>query len=270
MEKQLKRRRRGVILTLRGLEKLQKAKQTAEYRDNRGQRFTLETLSEKTQLAVDTLMKVFACEFGVDKQTLKTCFTAFSLLLEKEDYYYPESDELLIDKVDFYREFTSESELPEGQVPLGSFYYLERAPIEINCYKAVAQSGALIRIKAPKRMGKTSLLMKILEQSTKQNYHTVYLTLQLAEYKLLGNLDKFLQWFCANVSLAIGLPNKVTDYWDDLIGSKMSCKFYFEHYLLANTTEPIVIGLDDIDRLFPVYRTKNRCRACKADKERVS
>ncbi len=248
-----KRRRRGIILTVKGLDKLQQAKQTAEYREKRSQKFTLEELSEKTQLAVDTLMKVFGCESRVDRQTLKNCFSAFNLKLEKDDYYYPEEQNEDDSKARSFPEGELTDELPEGQVPLGSAYYLEREFIDDTCFKAIAQPGSLIRIKAPKKMGKTSLLMRILEQANKQDYQTVYLTLQLAEYKLLDNLDKFLQWFCANISIALGLPNRVADYWDSLIGNKMSCKFYMEHYILTNVSNPIVIGLDDIDRLF-AYR----------------
>ena len=61
------KRRRGVILTEMGLEKLHKAKVEAEYTENQGKRYTLEDLSEKTGLAIDTLMKVFACGSKVDK-----------------------------------------------------------------------------------------------------------------------------------------------------------------------------------------------------------
>lgn len=46
------------------------------------------------------------------------------------------------------------------------------------------------------------------------------------------------------------LPNQLTNYWNDLLGSKISCKLYFEKYLLAETSQPVVLGLDDIDWLF--------------------
>ncbi len=125
MEKPEKqRRRRGVVLTPTGLEKLLTAKQEAEYRDNRGHRFTLEVLSEKTLLGVDTLMKVFACESGVDKQTLKHCFQAFNLTLENSDYYRPNLPETNSINPQLL------PELPEGQVPLNSPFYIHRNNLE--------------------------------------------------------------------------------------------------------------------------------------------
>lgn len=242
-----RRRRRGIILTPKGFEKLQQAKQEAEFQENRGLRYTLEALSERTGLAVDTLMKIFACETGVDKQTLKICFHAFKLTLETEDYFYPEP---LGDEPDSGEEEGAVSpDLPGGQVPLGSAFYVERSHIEAACYKTVLQPGSLTRIKAPRRMGKTSLMMRIL-QSARPNCQAVALSFQLADKAIFQNLDQFLQWFCANVGLGVQLPSRLSDYWDDLFGSKISCKIYFEQYLLPQLGKPLVLGLDDVDRLF--------------------
>ena len=87
------RRKRGVILTQIGLKKLQQARHEAEMLDNDGARFTLEELSDRTQLAPFTVSKVLACEDGVDKQTLAYFFRAFGLDLTTNDYKRPGSDE---------------------------------------------------------------------------------------------------------------------------------------------------------------------------------
>lgn len=73
MNFQKQRRRRGVILTPKGLTKLQVAKSQAERVENSGVRYTLEVLSDRIGLDPDTIMKVFACEVGVDKRTLSRC-----------------------------------------------------------------------------------------------------------------------------------------------------------------------------------------------------
>ena len=240
------RRRRGVILTSQGLKKLQKAKTDAEFQENCGYRYTLEALSERTGLAVDTLMKVFASEAGVDKQTLKACFSAFNLILESNDYYRPEPQSESVEPT----ALEYEPELPEGQVSLDSAFYVERSPIELNCYKTILQPGSLIRIKAPRQMGKTSLMSRILHYAGKQGCRTVSISFQLADKGLFQNLDRFLQWFCANVSLGAQLPNCLSQFWDELFGSKISCKIYFEQYLLAKLDRSLVLGLDDVDWLF--------------------
>jgi hypothetical protein len=246
-----RRRRRGVILTSAGFDKVQQAKAEAEFQNNSGNRYTLEALSERTGLAVDTLMKLFACEMGVDKQTLKAYFRSFGLTLETGDYYYPDPH---ADDVDACETKENDGEavpdLPGGQVPLGSEFYIERAVIEADCYKTVLQAGGLIRIKAPRRMGKSSLMSRILQQASHQGCQTMALSFQLADKTVFQDLDHFLQWFCANVGLGLQIPKRLADYWDDLFGSKISCKIYFEQYLLPKISQPLVLALDDVDRLF--------------------
>lgn len=244
-----RRRRRGVVLTPQGFQKVQQAKTDAEFAENFGNRYTLESLSERTGLAVDTLMKVMACESGVDKQTLKILFRAFNLTLEPVDFTLPQvSVEEVNDGGD--AESDDAPELPGGQVPLDSSFYIQRAATEAECYKVVLQPGGLIRIKAPRRMGKTSLMSRILAQAAQRGCQTVSLSFQLADKAIFQNLDQFLQWFCANVGLGLQLPRRIDDYWDDLFGSKISCKIYFEQYLLPGAEKPLVLALDDVDRLF--------------------
>ncbi|MFB2971889.1 AAA-like domain-containing protein [Aerosakkonema sp. BLCC-F183] len=141
-------------------------------------------------------------------------------------------------------------EVPEGQVDLASFFYIERPPIESRCYEMILQPGALIRIKAPRQMGKTSLMARIMNYGANQGYKTVSLSFQLAERSVFSNLEQFLKWFCAYVGLELQLPNKLSDYWDDIFGSKVNCKAYFEKYLLAEIDRPLVLGLDEVDRIF--------------------
>lgn len=138
------------------------------------------------------------------------------------------------------------------QQPQGQFLdpYVERPPIESLCYEEIQQPGALIRIKAPKLMGKTKLLNKILLQAQDQNYQTVSLSFELAERTAIAELDKFLRWFCIYVGSQLGLSNQLDNYWDDVFGSKVSCKAYFERYLLENLDRPLVLGLDELDRVF--------------------
>ncbi len=144
----------------------------------------------------------------------------------------------------------AEPELPEGQVDLASAFYINRPPIEDRCTETITQPGALIRIKAPRQMGKTSLMARILYQATQAGYKTVPLSLQLADAKVFTDLEKFLRWLCASVGRRLGLANKLNDYWDDIFGSKYNCTTYFEEYLLPGIDQPLALGLDEVDRVF--------------------
>ncbi|MDZ7970554.1 MAG: AAA-like domain-containing protein [Nostoc sp. DedSLP03] len=143
----------------------------------------------------------------------------------------------------------AEPELPVGQVGLASAFYIERPPIETRCYQEVLQLGALIRIKAPRQMGKTSLMARILYHAREQGYRTVPLSFQLASSEVFTSLDRFLRWFCACIGQNLGLVNQLIDYWDDIFDSSYNTTTYFEDYLLAKTDSCVVIALDEVDRI---------------------
>jgi hypothetical protein len=144
----------------------------------------------------------------------------------------------------------AEPELPGGQVDLASAFYVQRHPIEARCFEAIAKPGSLIRIKAPRQMGKTSLMARILNSAEAKGCLKVPLSFQLADGKVFADLDKFLRWFCASIGRRLKLPNRLADYWDEIFGSKDNCTAYFEEYLLAEIDKPLALGLDEVDLVF--------------------
>lgn len=139
---------------------------------------------------------------------------------------------------------------PEGSVSLDCQLYIDRPPIESDCYQTILKAGALIRIKAPHHMGKTSLVQRILHHATEQGHQTAYLNFQSADASFLTNLDQLLQWFCGEITNALNLDDRVADYWKQGMGSKQKCGNYFQRYLLATITSPLTLGLDEVDRVF--------------------
>jgi len=140
---------------------------------------------------------------------------------------------------------------PEGLVPLDSKFYVERSPIETDCYERIVRPGSLIRIKAPGHMGKSSLMARILNYAKQQGYQTADVNFRLVDDEFWTSLDQFLPWFCASVTEAMELPDKLGDYWKGVLGSKNKSMKYFERYLLAQCDKPLVLGLDNVDEIFP-------------------
>lgn len=141
-------------------------------------------------------------------------------------------------------------ELPETPVPLESTLYIQRPPSEAQAYEEIVKPGALIRIKAPKQMGKTSLVMRILAQAQTRGYRTIRLNLLQAEESVISNLERLLRWFCANITLQLGLESLLDDYWDEDLGFKVSSTTYLQGYILGQLDSPLVIALDEVNRLF--------------------
>ena len=141
-------------------------------------------------------------------------------------------------------------EEPEGQVGLDSPFYVERLPIEADCYDAVIKPGALIRIKAPRQMGKSSLMSRILYYGANQEHKTVTLYLQEANQDIFRDLDKFLQWFCASIASELEFDDRLELYWKGGTTGKNKCTKYFERYLLYQLNQSLILGLDEVDLIF--------------------
>ena len=142
-------------------------------------------------------------------------------------------------------------ENPEGQVPLNSPFYVERSRVETDCYAAVVKPGALIRVKAARQMGKSSLMTRILDRGAQQGYRSVPIFFQEADGEIFGNLDSFLQWFCGIVAEELDLPLDVETFWErGRLGSKRKCTNFFQKYVLPEIKTSLVLGLDEVDLIF--------------------
>lgn len=141
-------------------------------------------------------------------------------------------------------------ESPEGQVPLASGLYIERPPIESICYQEILQPRVLLRIKAPRQMGKTSLMARVLAHGERQGLTPVRLSFNQVDSSLFASTDKFLRWLCANVTQQMGLPSQLDEIWDEDMGALVSCSLYFQEYLLAEIDSPLLLALDEVNQLF--------------------
>ena len=144
----------------------------------------------------------------------------------------------------------ADPELPQGQVRLASAFYLERDPQDSLCYEEIFKPGALIRIKAPRQMGKTSLMARILYTASEKGCRSIPLSFQHADREIFSNLSQLLRWLCVRVARKLRLPPRLDEFWTDAYGSKDNCTAYFEDYLLPEISTPLVLGMDEVDRVF--------------------
>jgi serine/threonine-protein kinase len=142
----------------------------------------------------------------------------------------------------------AEPEIPEGQVTLASKFYIERG-VESDCYRVIERDGALIRIKAPRQMGKTSLMSRIIAHGREKKMRTVALSFQLADEGIFSSLDAFLEWFCSAVAWKLEI-NERFERAHALSGSKIRATSFFERSLLTADVRPLLVALDEVDLVF--------------------
>jgi serine/threonine-protein kinase len=143
-------------------------------------------------------------------------------------------------------------ELPGGSIPLESKFYVEREPWDERCCQEIERKAGLIQIKAPRQMGKTSLLVRIRNHAAEKGFRTINLDFLEMDEATFASSSIFLKRFCVLVSRQLGIsPQKVTEFWDeDLFGPKENCSDYIEQYLLADLSSPLVLNIDELDRFF--------------------
>jgi WD40 repeat protein/transcriptional regulator with XRE-family HTH domain len=199
MNTQKQRRKRGVILSLEGCQKLRDARIESENKENFGERYTLEELSERTGLDTGTITKVLAREEGVDKRTLERFLGAFNLELDKS----------------FYSNIT-QSHLDWGEAIDTSVFYgrtEELATLEQLILKDRCQVVAILGMGG---IGKSALSVKLTEQIKNNFEYVIWRSLREAPpiQAILANLIQFLS---NEQETEVNLPESVCDRVSRLI-----------------------------------------------------
>ncbi|MEO1184886.1 MAG: AAA-like domain-containing protein [Cyanobacteria bacterium J06636_27] len=182
---------------------------------------------------------MWSLKTAVDTRSVKLCFSSFNLELIESDYTTGEEVEQF-DGIEY----------PSGALSIYSKFYIPRPPIEESVNQEISRPGCIIRIKAPKGMGKTSLKFRLLDYAKSLSYYTVHLDLNLVDTDKFLDLDVFLRWLCCMVSKSLNIESQLDEYWDEEIGSKLSCTFYFQACILETLNNPLVLSFDELNRVF--------------------
>ncbi|MBD2562722.1 MULTISPECIES: AAA-like domain-containing protein [Nostoc] len=139
---------------------------------------------------------------------------------------------------------------PSASVSLNSPFYIEHPNIQKSVYAEITKQGALVRIKAPREMGKSSLMVRILDYAERMGYRTVSLNLEQVDQTILSDPNLFLRWLCANITQQLQMEQKLDEFWNKDFGSKLSCTFYLRNYVLKQIDTPLVLALDEVNYIF--------------------
>lgn len=147
-------RKRGVILTPKGLKKIQDAIKK-EFPDRRN----YEAISEKTHfrsdsISGDTVSNILKQKSAVDKKSIESLFKSFGLALEDDDFQYPDPCQLSKLPIDW-------DEAPD--VSMLSFYGRTEELATLTQW-IVEKRYRLVLLSGMHGVGKTTLAVKLIEQ----------------------------------------------------------------------------------------------------------
>jgi hypothetical protein len=145
-------------------------------------------------------------------------------------------------------------EQPTGTVSTHSQFYIERPGDKVIYNQLAGEKGATVIIKAPRQMGKSSLLMRGREFAVGAGKRAAYMDFQLLDTNTLSNEEvlykRFCRWIVSRLKLKDTIPD-IDDSWDDIMGSVWLCTQYVEEEILpALDGQRVTLAIDEVDRLF--------------------
>jgi hypothetical protein len=140
-------------------------------------------------------------------------------------------------------------EPPEGTMDPQSLFYVRRK-LDASAHQAIITHGVTITIKGPRQMGKSSLLIRLMDTATEAKKSVVSLDFQLLGRSALADADFFFRQFCSLVSDELGIEDRVDEYWSQPFSYSKRCTNYIERYILRQVDRPLVLAMDEVETIF--------------------
>lgn len=138
---------------------------------------------------------------------------------------------------------------PTGVLPLDSRFYVPRDTDELFA-AAIDRQDSIVRIKGARQMGKTSLLARGLNVARAQGKRVLLTDFQVFNRDQLESVDGFFRALARAAVRQLNLDVSPDEVWDPLHGPSWNFREFFCYEVMERIDEPLVWGLDEVDRLF--------------------
>jgi hypothetical protein len=136
-----------------------------------------------------------------------------------------------------------------GAVPLDSRFYIER-PTDAEFREAIARQDSIVLVKGARQMGKTSLLARGLQQAREAGSRVVLTDFQTLTSVHLQSPEGLFRALAEGIADQLDLDTFPDEAWDARRGPSVNFQRYLRREVLGAVQEPLVWGLDEVDRLF--------------------
>ena len=243
MTQQPNRRNRGVILTLKGWDKIQTSIKFAESQKDIQSNLTLEELSYRTRLATHTISKILGRKEPVDKSSLQSAFSAFKLELLSSDYTQPSSS---LEKLKARQE-NSQCDWGEA-ADLPVFYGRSVELLQLRQW-VLSERCRLIGLLGIGGIGKSSLAVKLGQQVQTEFDMVVWRSLENAP-PVEDKLGSILQFLLGELRKEIVIPHS----FDGKLSKLMECLISHRCLLILDNAETILSSGGQVGQCRPGYQ----------------
>ncbi len=139
-------------------------------------------------------------------------------------------------------------EMPEGTMAPDSAFYVRRESDEV-AQAAIARRGVTITIKGPRQVGKSSLLIRIMETAEARGEQVVYLDFQMFR-STLDDADAFFRLFCRLLSFQRGQADATEATWQLPLPNPFRVTDYVSRHLLPGIQGQLLLAMDEVDAVF--------------------
>jgi len=141
-------------------------------------------------------------------------------------------------------------ESPEDIVTPESGFYIERDGDQA-VWEEVSQSGRTIILLGPQKIGKSCLLARLSTFAHKIGKRFAWVNFRDIDQETLKEADAFYRRFCALIAEALGLEERLDEHWSENdVSLNFRCSQYVSRYILETIKAPVILALDDVDRVF--------------------
>jgi hypothetical protein len=141
--------------------------------------------------------------------------------------------------------------------------YITRGSIESEALSAIAEPASLIRIKAPRKMGKTWFLEHVLESTKNQTpkFYTTICDFGLFEDDIYKDYACLLRKFCERTIKKISPNENELDNLAEIISANITTNDtvidFFSRHLLPRVSGDLILALENFDSVFEKVNISN-------------
>ncbi len=136
-----------------------------------------------------------------------------------------------------------------GAVPIDSRFYIMR-PTDEEFHQALERKDSIILIKGARQMGKSSLMARGLQEARKAGSKVILTDFQKLNASHLESVEKLFLALSDWIAEQLDVDVVPADLWNSRRGPSMNFERFLRREILAKLSEPLVWGMDEVDRLF--------------------